>query len=636
MIRHLIPLFFVSAATAADLTYVTDWVGNSFNGAGENGRGQWMQNIIDEIDVAPDGTVLTASGWDEAGRCSALYRDGKPNVNLLKQYNGKGGHKAWGWGTGGQAAAFANDQILIVNEEGDLMRFSWKPGDLESASWVSEVKIGKAVGLAARGQTVVTIAADGAISVRALSDLAEKSRFTVAGARDVVIDAQDTLWILAGERIIHRGRDGAELPGTITDAGKPTSVAIDNTGKLIVCDDGARQQVLFYELGTAPKLVRRFGDEGGLGSGTPGAVTATKLWGLRGAGTDAAGNLYVGLDIAGYQSCGTVLKSFTPEGKLRWELHSHAFVDCYSFDPASDGREIYGADEIISFDPAKPPGQGWTLKALTIDTVKHPDDPRLTGRHGATGIIRRPEGRRLLANIGQMSGGFDLYTFENEANHIARFRLHAGPVKDGGWAWEIDERGDIWCGDGPNHTIQRWKFGGWSADGTPIYAFDKPESWPWPEGFIEIGRVSYVPASDTLYITGFTPEKKQVAWGTIGSIAVRFDHWSTGKPVKKWTADMPVDDEKLYPKSMDVAGDHLFTVAVKSTKGRPSLVSVFSLKDGAPVGTMAPGPEVGGVSGWVDQSHGLRAMRCSDGEYRILVEEDWRGKNLIYRWKPTN
>ena len=634
MLRHLIPLLVVGAATAADLTYVTDWVGNSFNGAGEHGSGQWMQNIIDEIDVAPDGTVLTASVWDEAGRCSGLYRDGKANSHLLKQYNGKGGHHAWGWGTAGQAAAFTDDQILIINDDGDLLRFSWKPGDLDSASYVSQVTIGKAVGLTVRKTTVVAILADGVVSVRELPDLGEVGRFTVAGAKDVAIDPQGTLWILAGEQILHRSPSGAELPGTITDAGRPSSVAMSPKGQLIVCDDGARQQVLFYDLGASPKLVRRFGTEGGLGAGTPGAVTPTKFWGLRGANTDADGNLYVGLNIAGYQSCGTVLKSFTPEGTLRWELQSHAFVDCYSFDPASDGREIYGADEIISYDPAKPPGKSWTLKALTIDTLKHPDDPRLHGKHGATGIIRRPEGRRLLANISQTSGGIDLYTFENEANHIARFRLHAGPEKDGGWAWEIDERGDIWRGDAPNNTIHRYKFGGWSADGAPIYAFDKPESWPWPEGFSEIGRVSYVPATDTLYIAGFTVDKPQVAWGTIGSMVERYDSWSTGKPVRKWTADMPVDEEKLYPKSMDVAGDHLFVVAVKPTKGRPALVSVFGLTDGSPVGTMAPGPEVGGGSGWVDQSHGLRAMRCKDGEYRVLVEEGARGKNLLYRWTP--
>jgi hypothetical protein len=75
-------------------------------------------------------------------------------------------------------------------------------------------------------------------------------------------------------------------------------------------------------------------------------------------------------------------------------------------------------------------------------------------------------------------------------------------------------------------------------------------------------------------------------------------------------------------------------VFVKSSGGRPSIVAVFKADDGSTVGIMAPGPEVGGVSGWVDMSHGLRAFRCRDGSYTVVVEEDARAKNLVYRWKP--
>jgi hypothetical protein len=32
--------------------------------------------------------------------------------------------------------------------------------------------------------------------------------------------------------------------------------------------------------------------------------------------------------------------------------------------------------------------------------------------------------------------------------------------------------------------------------------------------------------------------------------------------------------------------------------------------------------------------HGLRAFRCRDGTYQVVVEEDWRAKNRVYRWKP--
>lgn len=78
------------------LTYTTHWVGNTFEGAGPNGYGRWVQNYVDEIEVTPDGSVITASAWDEAGRCTGIYKDGNVNRDLLKQYNGKGGHKAWG------------------------------------------------------------------------------------------------------------------------------------------------------------------------------------------------------------------------------------------------------------------------------------------------------------------------------------------------------------------------------------------------------------------------------------------------------------------------------------------------------------------------------------------------------------
>jgi hypothetical protein len=37
----------------------TSWVGNSFEGAGPNGTGRWVQNSIDEIEVTLDGAVGT-------------------------------------------------------------------------------------------------------------------------------------------------------------------------------------------------------------------------------------------------------------------------------------------------------------------------------------------------------------------------------------------------------------------------------------------------------------------------------------------------------------------------------------------------------------------------------------------------
>jgi hypothetical protein len=32
--------------------------------------------------------------------------------------------------------------------------------------------------------------------------------------------------------------------------------------------------------------------------------------------------------------------------------------------------------------------------------------------------------------------------------------------------------------------------------------------------------------------------------------------------------------------------------------------------------------------------YSVQALMRNNGEYLVLVEEDWRGKNLLYRWRP--
>lgn len=294
--------------------YHTSWVGNSFGGdGGPNGSGYWVQNCAARIAVTSDGTVFCGGPWDEAGRCAGLYKDGKVNRVLLKEHDGKGRETAWGWGTANKAVAAETDFLYVANVGKKLLRFRWKPGDLDSARFVDEVDTkAEAVGLTARGDRVVVVYKD-EVEVRKADDLSVVGGFKLQGARDAALDPAGSLWVLAGDAVRRYSADGKEQGAAVPGLEKPSAVALDRRdGRLIVCEDGRRQQVLFYDVTAEPKRVAVFGDEGGLYGGTPGRVTPAKLFSLRGAGTDADGNLYVAMSFGDGPSGGLFLRLLHP------------------------------------------------------------------------------------------------------------------------------------------------------------------------------------------------------------------------------------------------------------------------------------------------------------------------------------
>jgi hypothetical protein len=625
------------------LRHATSWVGNSFGGdGGENGAGYWVQNGVDEIEVTPDGTVFAGISWDEAGRCAGLYKEGRVNRALLKEHDGRGKESAWGWGTANGAVAASGEHLYLANAGKRLLRFRWKPGDLDSAHFVDEVEIGgEAVGLAARGDRIIVVYGDG-VETRRAGDLSPIGRFAVAGARDVAIEADGRLWVLAGNSVGHRTAEGKDLGVTVPGLDRPTAVSIDHRGRLLVCDDGRRQQVLTFDVTgrSVPERVAAFGDEGGLLSGTPGRVAPHKLFALRGAGTDAAGNLYVAMGFGGTPAGNCVLRSFDPAGNLRWELYSTAFVDTFGFDPDSDGSVVYGRTSRFDLDLAKrEPGAGAILRAITLDHVNHADDDRT--KYGCSVVVRNLGGRRLVYMIGQYGGGYRLYTFDGMDGQIAR---HVDGIHPEGetWAWDVDADGGIWHGDAAGKTIRRYRFRGWRPDGRPDFDWKAPESRPWPADFELVRRVIYEKGTDSLYLFGYLKGQPIETWGVVGRSARRYDSWLAGKPVERWTVrELPTNPKgtdqgtPLTPESVDVAGDYLFAGMVKPDKGR-QYTHVLRVSDGRYVGSLSPGPEVGGSAGWQDMPYAIQAMRRKDGEYLVLVEEDWRGKNLLYRWRPAD
>src|ERR1700682_4781498 len=82
---------FLSINSLAQTTtpYTTSWVGNTFGGGSK-----WVQDSVETIFVTPDGTVLTNSVWDEAGRESGIYRNGDAAALMwnLHGWNRQGGY----------------------------------------------------------------------------------------------------------------------------------------------------------------------------------------------------------------------------------------------------------------------------------------------------------------------------------------------------------------------------------------------------------------------------------------------------------------------------------------------------------------------------------------------------------------
>lgn len=631
----------VTASTPPPGHYSTSWVGNSFPGdGGPNGLGFWVQNGADEIEVTPEGTVIAGTDWDEAGRCVGLYRDGQVNRVLLKHEGPGVKETAWGWNTGNEALAVDGTNIFIANKGGSLLRFTWTPGELDSPKFAEDVALpDKAVGLNARAGKLA-VAYSNRVEVLRAGDFAVLTNFPLAGLNDVAIAPDGSLWVIANQSIRHLPQDKS----LCSEVAKPTALAFAHDGRLIVCDDGPDQQIKFYDVsGARPKLVSSFGDKGGLRSGTPGLSAPTKLYSPRGAGTDAKGNLYVALGFNGAPVGTLVLRSFTPDGKLRWELANHSFVDTYGFDPAADGAVVYSRTAVFDLDlDSGKTNSIWRQRATTVDHVQFPDDPRANSAMSV--YVRHLQGRRLLYGIGQYGGGYRLFAFEDPKGFLARPVGHITAPGET-WAWDVDDNGDIWHGDlwrgeKDGGVIRRFTFKGWAADGQPRFETEKPDTWPWPEDFQNVRRIIYDAKSDALYVSGYLKGEAEDSWGVTGKTLRRYDGWLKGDPKVRWTIKLPVNPKgtdqgkPLSPQCLTVTGDYIFVGMVKPEGDKPQ-THIHATKDGRYIGTFVSGPEVGGNTGWQDMPYALSAFKRRNGEYLVLVEDDWRGKNLLYRWTPA-
>jgi hypothetical protein len=491
-------------------------------------------------------------------------------------------------------------------------------------------------------------------------------------------DKLGRLWKLEVTYTDPKHQEWEFIPKGITCDGKtvkfpelfqPMALALANDGSLMVADSGTgpRQQVLFYDVTNSdqPKLVKSFGERGGISSGTPGEITPTKFWGIRGLGMDAVGNLYVAMSEQG-----TVLRSFTPEGKLHWELHGEFFCDVAAADPADDALTVWGIQERYAMDWSQPPGRDSKWVSYTLNRQKYPNDPRglmhvkQQGEHGLTSPqMVYLKGKRFLFVGGMFASNFiNIFRFDGDlaipsglilqwGNGLYNTDLKWPPHKPAGASiWRdadgdgdyratefapntervkpgpfwVDKQGNLWMAYG----FFRYDFQGLDAKGNPIYAADKVTVLDKPKGVNQVARVCYLDDTDTLIVAEEgTDEQGRPSMRHISRVFVCKGYLAGNREAVSF-----VPGAVQEAACVTAVGDYAFTGGWK-TRGR---IWVNRLSDRVEVGVFDPGPTVGGVenTGWIDLLTGITAFKRSTGEYLVFVEENYKAKSLIYRWQP--
>ncbi|TDV13999.1 hypothetical protein C7408_109169 [Paraburkholderia caballeronis] len=708
----------VQTVAAPQLPVTTSWIGNTYG----YGQGAWTQIDIAAIAVTRDGKVFTNAPWDESGGEISAYQDGK-------MLGFAGGTHGWG-GSGGSAVA-VNSRYLyaavgVGNEKGRLIGGGiWPPkgqqwygvtrrplDDTKRAAAfqppadplnphaqlsgaflkINDVPAGTKAGIGglAASDTTLYVANTpmNRIEVYDASTMQRKGQWDAHEPGRLALAADGSVWALTDTlggppKIAHYASDGRAAGDALPLPADTVAVdiAIDPQQRILVADNGPRQQILIYTRGAnGYAQTATLGERGGIFSGVPGRPGPGRFNGLTGVAADAKGNVYVSTNGIGPRhdtigaGLGATLESYAPDGRRRWQVQGLLFVDGAWLDPARP-NSVYTGNKRFEIDLSKPPGQDWTYVGFLSNRFRYPDDPVFhTDQWPGLPTARALNGHTFLYLTDMYADHLKIYRFDpkrdgetaipsgfiagrgrpvehvpnappggdwiwRDANGNGAFdadEFTRNPDREklaGGWGWWIDTRGDIWRAR-DEKDIVRFGFGGLDAKGNPIYAYADLKKYPVPAPFNEVHRVLYEPQTDTLYATGYTADAPHDPgfWKEAGRVLVRYDGWSGGKPKPRYELRLPWDPRAkppVTPAGLTVEGQYLFVVEPAGN------VHVYDKDSAKEIGAFGPGAEVGHASGWVDVPFGISAHRMPNGEYLVFVEEDARGKVLMYRWKPA-
>ena len=460
---------------------------------------------------------------------------------------------------------------------------------------------------------------------------------------------------------------------------RPTSISVDKRNRLLMCDAGVSQQVLIFEglRDRRPRQRGTFGERGGIfGGPVAGKVGDRRFNNPVGAGCDADGNFYVA-SSGNTAGGGTVIESYTPNGKLRWRRYGLFFVDVADLDKDTE-RAIYSKERRFEVDFSRPPGEQMTYAAYTANPWKYPDDPRIRLWPSAARFTR-VQGQPLLFVTSMTREFIIAYRFnprtDGETAIPAMFYTrnlsgcpdnwppHRPEPKT--WVW-TDLNGDGQFQADEYQPLERqqgvpvfadddgtiWQVGydaavgvpfkAFTAKGVPTWAWEAPLTYARPKELTQLRRFKLDRARDIALFGGNNEAHKNQHWKPMGPVLCAYRGASTANPELMWSIVLPYDaggagHESKEPMSFEAVGDYVFvcyTRGLKEDEVRFAYVKVFSLADGSFVGNMSSEDKAGEI-GLLDLEESMLVRRLKDGTYVVFLEDDYKGKNVIFTWgKP--
>jgi hypothetical protein len=118
----------------------------------------------------------------------------------------------------------------------------------------------------------------------------------------------------------------------------------------------------------------------------------------------------------------------------------------------------------------------------------------------------------------------------------------------------------------------------------------------------------------------------------------RIDNWNAQRNAR-WTIDVPYSysetillEHNTVPMAFTVAGDFVFIdfFGKSPVTGKNGEICIYDAITGQFVQAITPGSEVFGESGWSGSMYDLNAMKRSDGKYLTAIEDEWKGKVILY------